>query len=139
MRRWMLASAIAVVAAVGMCGCVSQPSPFDGKQATEDRLPDAVAQYAEGADLATSRYQGRVGAWDLYLMRGDEPYGVCIAYTDGTPEHAGSGCSGGTWVRVALSDGSEFEANLNGFLDTPRKGELQVSPWVRKVQRGEER
>ncbi|MET3565483.1 hypothetical protein ABIC47_000954 [Leifsonia sp. 563] len=136
MRRWVLATAMAAVVAVGLSGCVFPPTPFDGKRTAEDRIPTDLIPDVQGGDMSTSRYQGRADGWDIYLLRGTHPFGICLAYTDGTPERSGAACSGGTWVRTGVPDGDEFEVNLNGFIDTPKPGQHVLSPWVRQVRQG---
>ena len=128
--------AMTAVVATGLSGCVSPPSPFDGERTAQDRVPTDLIPRVDGGDLSTSRYQGSADGWDLYLLRGTHPFGVCLAYTDGTPERSGASCSGGTWVRAGVPGGDEFEANLNGFIDTPKPGGAVLSTWVRQVPRG---
>ncbi|MGO4299801.1 hypothetical protein [Leifsonia sp. RAF41] len=134
MRRWMFAG-VALVA-VSLSGCVASPSPFDGRRVDADRLPGDVATYVQTGDVATSRFQGTSGVWDLYLVHGTGPYGFCLVYTDGTAERSGTTCAGGTWVRASLPDGAEFEANISGFVNPPTDDQVQISTWVRQLAPG---
>lgn len=126
----------AAVVALSLSGCVSTPSPFDGRRLDEDRLPAGAATYVQNGDVSTSRYQGSSGGWDLYLVHGTGPYGFCIVYTDGTAERSGASCTGGTWVRASLSDGAAFEANIGGFVNPPTDDQVQISTWVRQLNPG---
>jgi len=133
-RRCVIAGA--AVVALSLTGCVSTPSPFDGRRLDEDRLPADAASYVQNGDVSTSRYQGSSGGWDLYLVHGTGPYGFCIVYTGGTAERSGASCTGGTWVRVSLPDGAEFEANVTGFVNPRTDDQVQISRWVRQLAPG---
>jgi hypothetical protein len=127
---------LGTVVAAALTGCTAAPSPFDGARDEPDELPAVASSVLEGADPATSRYQGQVDGYNLYLVDGEGPIGFCLVYTDGTAEHSGSSCSGGDWLETTVEAGPSFRIQLKGFTDRPGNGEADLSRWVRRLAIG---
>jgi len=135
MRR-VMSGAVLVALGVLLAGCVGEPSPFDQARTADDRVPAEAVKYIQGADVASSRYQGDADGHRLYVLRGTGEMKVCLVYTDGTADGSLSSCSGGTWLKLSPANGSEFEVRLGGFTDEPAAGDVQISRWVRQTREG---
>lgn len=133
MRRWALGLVLAVSAGL-LGGCASVASPFDRARTPEDTVPAVAVKYLEQGDPDSSRYQGFADGRGLYVLRGTGDMKVCLIYTDGTADGSLASCSGGTWLKLSVPQGSEFEVQLAGFTDAPAEGQVQVSPWVRQTR-----
>ncbi|MFF2051078.1 hypothetical protein ACFVU2_05695 [Leifsonia sp. NPDC058194] len=125
------ALALAVIAGAG-AGCTAMPSPFDGERSNADELP-AIVPPMEGADAASSRYQGQSSGYDVYLLKGKPPSQICLVVTAGTADTTLTSCSGGSWLQTTVSDGTAFRVQLQGFDGDPDPTGTEVSPWVHDV------
>lgn len=132
-RRIGVAVAALAVVLGASTGCVAMPSPFDGARSQADELP-AVVPPVEGGQESSSRYQGRSAGYDVYLLKGEAPFQVCIVVTGGTADTTLGSCSGGSWMQTSVADGTTFRVQLQGFDDDDGEpGGVEISPWVHDV------
>lgn len=123
---------VLAVAGAALTGCVGMPSPFDGERSRADELP-AFVPPVEGGVASSARYQGQSGGYDVYLLKGEPPYQVCIVATAGTAETTLSSCGGGAWLQTSVADGTAFRVQLQGFDGDPDPTGIEISPWVHDV------
>lgn len=131
-RRIVSATVALAVVMVASAGCTAMPSPFDGARSQEDELP-AVVPPVEGGQESSSRYQGQSAGYDVYLLKGNPPFQVCLVVTAGTADTTLGSCGGGSWLQTSVADGTTFRVQLQGFDGEREPTGVEISAWVHDV------